>query len=324
MQVHTLYVAYICMHIYTQTHIDCLFQCWPRFADGKKYYKNPYTLEVSIQFPVAKPAARGGILADEMGMGIVRPSPSPSPSPSFPSSRLSASSALGKTIETIALVCANTAEVCAAADPNDKEASTHNGCTLVVCTMSLLAQWRDEFLEKSDLSVDCVYGNSRHSQIQKAIKHNNVLITTYGTVTSEANDVENSAIFNTKWFRIVLDEAHHIKNRSTATAKAAFLLDAYSRWCLTGTPIHNSLWDMYSLLRFLGEEPWCNVGWWRHMIDSPFRNGSEAALQRLQAIMQPLLLRRTKASKDKHGKLLVELPHRTEHVFHASFSRPEL
>lgn len=55
-----------------------------------------------------------------------------------------------------------------------------------------------------------------------------------------------------RYCRVVLDEAHNIKERSTNAAKAAFALDASYRWCLSGTPLQNRVGELYSLVRFLG------------------------------------------------------------------------
>jgi DNA repair protein RAD16 len=52
--------------------------------------------------------------------------------------------------------------------------------------------------------------------------------------------------------RIILDEAHNIKERSTNAAKAAFALDGKYKWCLSGTPLQNRVGELYSLIRFLG------------------------------------------------------------------------
>jgi DNA repair protein RAD16 len=66
---------------------------------------------------------------------------------------------------------------------------------------------------------------------------------------------EKSPIHQIHWNRIVLDEAHNIKERSTNTAKAAFELKANYKWCLSGTPLQNRVGELYSLVRFLGGDP---------------------------------------------------------------------
>ncbi len=58
-------------------------------------------------------------------------------------------------------------------------------------------------------------------------------------------------------FRIILDEAHNIKERSTNAAKAAFALDGKYKWCLSGTPLQNRVGELYSLIRFLGGDRKC-------------------------------------------------------------------
>jgi SNF2 family DNA or RNA helicase len=55
--------------------------------------------------------------------------------------------------------------------------------------------------------------------------------------------------------RVVLDEAHNIKERTTNAAKAAFALKAKYKWCLSGTPLQNRVGELYSLVRFLGADP---------------------------------------------------------------------
>ena len=57
------------------------------------------------------------------------------------------------------------------------------------------------------------------------------------------------------WWRVVLDEAHMIKSRSSQTAAAAFSLTSIHRWCLSGTPLQNRVGELYSLIRFLRIDP---------------------------------------------------------------------
>lgn len=71
-------------------------------------------------------------------------------------------------------------------------------------------------------------------------------------------DLDSSIFHSVKWARIILDEAHRIKGRTTSTARSAFALTANYRWCLTGTPLQNRVGDIYSLLRFLRLKPYAH------------------------------------------------------------------
>jgi SNF2 family DNA or RNA helicase len=64
-----------------------------------------------------------------------------------------------------------------------------------------------------------------------------------------------SILHSVDWFRVVLDEAHNIKNKDTKQAQATYALKSENRWCLTGTPIQNKLEDLFSLLHFLKFAP---------------------------------------------------------------------
>ncbi|KAK7200378.1 DNA repair protein [Novymonas esmeraldas] len=74
----------------------------------------------------------------------------------------------------------------------------------------------------------------------------------------DAVDLDASIFHSIKWARVILDEAHRIKGRTTSTARSAFALAAEYRWCLTGTPLQNRVGDLYSLLRFLRMRPFAH------------------------------------------------------------------
>ncbi|WZZ02387.1 hypothetical protein YC2023_074715 [Brassica napus] len=271
-------------------------------------YVNIFSGEATIQFPTATQMARGGILADAMG--------------------------LGKTVMTIALILARPGrgnpeiEDDLAADVNGdkpKRNVSHKaltcvkakGGTLIVCPMALLSQWKDELETHSmpdTVSVLSYYGGDR-TQDAKAIASHDVVLTTYGVLTSAykqvrkfPKDMANSIFHRIDWYRIVLDEAHTIKSWKTQAAKATFELSSHCRWCLTGTPLQNKLEDLYSLLCFLHVEPWCNWAWWNKLIQKPYENGDPRGLKLIKAILRPLMLRRTKETRDKEGSLILELP----------------
>eukprot|EP00958_Prasinococcus_capsulatus_P020557 scaffold2697_cov392-Prasinococcus_capsulatus_cf.AAC.7 len=253
-----------------------------RAARGETLYHNVFTGEVQLAFPSSAHTCRGGILADSMG--------------------------LGKTVMTAALLAVQTVST--------RKRRESSGGTLIVCPMSLLEQWHSELQRHCApglLRVMVFYGTDRHRDV--ALTEWDVVVTTYGTLGSElsmrrsvGSEASNEGLFDIKWERIVLDEAHSIKNRSTNSAKAAFALNARCKWCLTGTPLQNELGDLYCLLKFLHVEPWCHYGWWVKLIQRPYEAGDGKALLILQRLLQPLMLRRTKETLDKDGQPILVLP----------------
>lgn len=108
------------------------------------------------------------------------------------------------------------------------------------------------------------------------------------------------------WDRIVLDEAHMIRNHSTAVSKGCCDLRATARWGLTGTPIQNKHMDVYSMLKFLRVRPFDDLSTFKKWINP----NTQAGMSRLHNILKPLLLRRTKAELQIKGELQ-ELPTKT-------------
>ncbi|KAJ9613772.1 DNA helicase rad5 [Knufia peltigerae] len=312
---------------------------WPtKDADDKpvaqvegqeKFYVNLYSGEISLEFPVQEQNCLGGILADEMG--------------------------LGKTIEIYSLIHSNRSEEDLRA--NDKTLTSVNHLprlpqsssvvepapctTLVVAPMSLLAQWESEAVKCSrpgTLKTMVYYGSEKAVNLQtlcsaaNASSAPNVIITSYGTVLSEFGQVTASGgdrgshggLFSVAFHRVILDEAHTIKNRQAKTSKACYELKAKHRWVLTGTPIVNRLEDLFSLVRFLKVEPWSNFSFWKTFITVPFESKDIArALNVVQTVLEPLVLRRTKDMKTPEGEALVPLPSKTITVEEVELSKTE-
>ncbi|TQS33126.1 hypothetical protein Golomagni_06540, partial [Golovinomyces magnicellulatus] len=127
-----------------------------------------------------------------------------------------------------------------------------------------------------------------------------------------------------RFFRVIVDEGHHIKNRSSKTARACYEISAIHRWVLTGTPIVNKLEDLFSLVRFLGVEPWNNFSFWKTFITVPFEAGDFVrALNVVQTVLEPLVMRRTKDMKTPDGEPLVPLPPKQQDIVNVELSQAE-
>ncbi|KAF2453560.1 SNF2 family N-terminal domain-containing protein [Lineolata rhizophorae] len=310
----------------------------PAVEGVDKFYINPYSGEMSLEFPVQDQNCLGGILADEMG--------------------------LGKTIEMLGLIHSHKSDIAqAAADASANNATAllprlpksmadiepAPATTLVVAPMSLLAQWQSEAEKASrpgTLKVLVYYGNDRSFDLRKqccaanVANAPNLIITSYGTVLSEYHQVadltsrstglgggdrsSHGGLFSVDYFRVILDEAHHIKNRQSKTAKACYEIAATHRWVLTGTPIVNRLEDLFSLVRFLRVQPWSNFSFWKTFITLPFEaRDFIRALNVVQTVLEPLVLRRTKSMRTPDGEPLVPLPPRHIHIEHVDLGPEE-
>ncbi|KAG4282308.1 hypothetical protein FPRO06_08981 [Fusarium proliferatum] len=111
----------------------------------------------------------------------------------------------------------------------------------------------------------------------------------------KGKETDQSIIFTTKWKRVILDEAHYIRNINSQLSRAICSLDSVSRWAVTGTPIQNRLSDLTALLKFLRVHPYSEKRHFDADISSLWKSGNaEKAVQRLKRIASCLLLRRPK------------------------------
>ncbi|KAF8589119.1 hypothetical protein K439DRAFT_1383733 [Ramaria rubella] len=257
---------------------------------------------------------KGGILADEMG--------------------------LGKTVQMIATMVQHRSD-----DPAVKS-------TLICAPVALLDQWKLEIETKTDGMLTClIYHGSSKPKTMKELQKCDVILTTFQTLALESPDhktdkkkkkkksqgsddfIETDSeaekkvkkkglLLRMSWFRVVLDEAQNIRNRNTRVSNAVTLLDTKYRWCLTGTPVTNSLVDCYAFVRFLEIRPWYDWQDFNGHIARLERRQPDLASSRLQVILNACLLRRKKDSV-LDGKKLIELPPKDVVLRKLTFSQEE-
>ncbi|XP_057528095.1 helicase-like transcription factor CHR28 isoform X1 [Amaranthus tricolor] len=128
-----------------------------------------------------------------------------------------------------------------------------------------------------------------------------------GKKLADSSDSQAGALARANWFRVVLDEAQTIKNHRTQTARACCGLRAKRRWCLSGTPIQNSVDELYSYFRFLRHHLYSNYKSFYEGIKSPISRDPNIGYKKLQAVLSTLLLRRTKETK-LDGEPIINLP----------------
>ncbi|KTW32191.1 uncharacterized protein T551_00873 [Pneumocystis jirovecii RU7] len=252
---------------------------------------------------------KGGILADDMG--------------------------LGKTIQALALIV------------SQKENGDGIGTTLICTPVSLLQQWAREIQTKTKppLKFYIHHGNSKRAIKSSEINKYDIVLTTYGTIAHdyknsvkyEKNATENPkymfykspfTLLDHQWHRIILDEAQVIKNRHTLSALSCCKLEATYRWCLSGTPMQNSIDELYSLMRFLRIRPYDDWSTFSDHFSRHFNRYSSSSsikecMRKLQVLLKATLLRRTKFSTI-NGKPLLKLLPKNMELVHVVFSNEEL
>ncbi|ETI23510.1 hypothetical protein G647_05312 [Cladophialophora carrionii CBS 160.54] len=244
---------------------DDVVQMWKKI--GKGY------LNIATNFAINKAPelASGGLLADDMG--------------------------LGKTIQIISLIMA---------DPHKNRTPT-----LIIAPLSVMSNWsmqaEHHIKKKFRPRILTYHGTEKKNLSPQELKEYDIVITTYQTMTQELFPYGQTSprpvpapkgLFSITWRRVVLDEAHNIRNPKAKMSQAACALQAASRWVLTGTPIVNTLKDLYSHVKFIrmtGGLTEFEI--FNSTLIRPLRNGDPQARLLLQALMATLCLRRMKDMK---------------------------
>lgn len=242
----------------------------------------------------------GGLLADQMG--------------------------LGKTLSILSLICSTLQEARdfgdAELDDSDRVNSNvvrRSGGTLLLCPKSVISNWQEQIaahLDNSKVKYYMYHGNKREQDLGVLAQYD-IVVTSYSIAASEfsSSSKNYSALAELAWFRIVLDEAHMIRNQDTTTFKAACALASKRRWAVTGTPVQNRLDDFGALIKFLKIYPFAEKGIFEKHFMAPFKSGDPQVLDNLRLLVSSITLRR---SKDR-----IDLPGRIEEIVRLEFSSEE-
>lgn len=209
----------------------------------------------------------GGILADDMG--------------------------LGKTIQLLAVIL----------DYVQNEKKTKP--SIVVCPSSLSLNWQNEIKKFTpDLTSLVIHGNAdeRKKQLKRIPKYN-IVITSYDLLK---RDIETYKELNYEFKFIIADEAQYIKNNNTQNAKAIKEINANTKYALTGTPIENSLSELWSIFDFIMPGYLFGYRKFKELYEMPIvKDEDNVAMRKLKMLIEPFILRRIK------GEVLTELPDKT-------------
>ncbi|KAF3961430.1 hypothetical protein ACB098_09G149800 [Castanea mollissima] len=189
--------------------------------------------------------------------------------------------------------------------------------TLIVCPPSVFSTWVTQLQEhtwRGKLKVYMYYGE-RTNDVEELKKYD-IVLTTYSTLAAEVQRPW-SPVSKIEWWRVILDEAHVIKNVNARQSEAVTDLKAKRRWVVTGTPIQNGSFDLFSLMSFLRFEPFSIKSYWQSLVQRPLSQGDQKGLSRLQVLMATISLRRTK------DKGLVGLPPKTIEICYVELSKEE-
>lgn len=200
----------------------------------------------------------------------------------------------------------------------------HNGkATLLICPLSTITNWEEQIkahIKPGQLTYYIYHGSNRIKD-PKRLASFDLVLTTYGSVSSEvaARNKGRAGPYPLEevgWFRVVLDEAHMIREQATLQFKAICRLQANRRWAVTGTPVQNKLDDLAALLAFLRLKPFDEKSKFTQYITAPFKICDPEIVPKLRILVDSVTLRRL---KDK-----IDLPPRTDEIVRLNFSPSEL
>lgn len=220
----------------------------------------------------------GGCLADDMG--------------------------LGKTIQTLALLQHEK-------ERGDVDAAPRT--SLIIMPTSLIYNWEKEAAKFTPALRVLVHTGSNRMREVSAFVGYDVVITTYGILRSD-DELLSSFFFH----YIILDESQNIKNPTSKTFKAAKSLKGKHRLLLSGTPVENSVADLWPQMTFANPGLLGSHAYFQKEFVQPIeRKKDEEKARKLQAIIKPFVLRRTKS------QVVTELPPKSEQVLYCDMTQEQ-
>ncbi len=175
---------------------------------------------------------------------------------------------------------------------------------LVVCPTTLMFNWENEIKKFTPSLKWYIHHGSGRMQQMELYANTEIIITTYGTLRSDIQLFTASA-----FDYVILDESQAIKNPQSKVTKAASLLDAKNRLCMSGTPLQNNTFDMYAQMNFLNPGMLGSMEFFRQEFAIPIdKFGEKDQKEHLRKLLYPFILRRTKEQVAK------DLPEKSEMI----------
>lgn len=178
----------------------------------------------------------------------------------------------------------------------------HNTMTaLVVCPTSLMFNWENEIKKFTPKLSYIIHHGGERIRDNKRFEDHDVIITTYGTLRSDIK-----FMVEVEFDYVVLDESQAIKNPQSKVTKAASLLNAKNKLCMSGTPLQNNTFDIYAQMNFLNPGMLGSVEYFRNEFATPIdKFGEKEHKDHLRKLLFPFILRRTKeqVAKDLPEKI---------------------
>ena len=175
---------------------------------------------------------------------------------------------------------------------------------LVVCPTTLIYNWENEIKKFTpELTYKIHHGGQRTRSKDELMDHE-ITITTYGTLRSDIK-----LLMSLEFDYVILDESQAIKNPSSKVTKAACLLNAKNRLCMSGTPLQNNTFDIFAQMNFLNPGMLGTMEFFRQEFAIPIdKFGEQDRKDHLRKILYPFILRRTKEQVAK------DLPEKQEMI----------